>query len=375
MTREPQTSARPARRAARPKVTIDIAPLFEYQWTGIPVFTRRLVKALLAHGGMDLRFMFQLTDIPPEPVMAAISAGTGAFLRQAFEDGGSLNARAADTGGRFLYPSVKTSFGLAKSEASTVHDMTTLLMPEFHVEANIAWHLDHLVKSIATDDAVFCISEATRIAFLSAFPSASGKVRMLPQYVDWPETFPIIERNLPRLALGRYAVVVGTLEPRKNLDLLLKAMNAPELRDSDFRFVVIGGMGWKMDAFLADIPDSVRDRIKFSGFVTEFTKYRLINEAEFLIFPSIYEGFGIPALEAMSLGKPVLASWSSSLPEVIGDAGIYFDPFSVTDFAAAFATISHPVRLAELTPRAIARNAEFSWRRMAASVAVWADGR
>ena len=84
------------------------------------------------------------------------------------------------------------------------------------------------------------------------------------------------------------------------------------------------------------LPAEACDRLLFSGFVSEFTKYRLIKGSEFLIFPSVYEGFGIPALEAMALGKPVLSSWSSSLPEVVGDAGVYFDPLSVTDFAAAF---------------------------------------
>jgi len=81
-------------------------------------------------------------------------------------------------------------------------------------------------------------------------------------------------------------------------------------------------------------------------------KYRLLRHAKFLVFPSIYEGFGIPALEAMSLGKPVLAAVTSSLPKIIGDVGVYFDPLSVTEFAAAFQEISDPIKLAELSPRA-----------------------
>ena len=357
---------------ARPKVTLDVTPLLETYWTGIPVFTRRLVQSLLRHGGIDLEFMFQLTRIPAPAVMAAITAGTGAFLRETFEAVVAWQPDLADRRGRLLYPSVKDSFGIATCEASTVHDMSTLFMPEYHEEANITYHLDRLPLQLATDEVVFCISEATRAALLAAYPSAAPKTKLLYQYADWPDNFKLLDRNMPPLRLGPYAVVVGTIEPRKNLSLLLRALSAHEVRRSPLRFVVIGRKGWKVDQFMAGVPPEARKRILFSGFVSEFTKYRLIKGAEFLVFPSIYEGFGIPALEAMSLGKPVLSSWSSSLPEVIGNAGVYFDPLSVSDFAAAFAAISHPRKLAELTPLALEGSAAFNWQRMAAPVATWA---
>jgi len=358
--------------SARPKVTLDVTPLMETHWTGIPVFTRRLAQALLWHGGVDLEFMIHLTRVPTDAVTAAINAGTGVFLRESFESQTGLGWVVADRMGCLLYPSVKTGFAVAEREASTVHDLSTLFMPEAHEESNIAYHLDRMALELATNDVVFCISEATRAALLSAFPSVTGKTRQLFQYVDWPANFHLMERNLPPLRLGPYAVVVGTIEPRKNLRLLLNALSTPELQRSPLRFVVIGRKGWKVDQFMEALPAEACDRLLFSGFVSEFTKYRLIKGSEFLIFPSVYEGFGIPALEAMALGKPVLSSWSSSLPEVVGDAGVYFDPLSVTDFAAAFSTIAHPRKLAELAVVAAARSAMFTWQRMAAPVAEWA---
>jgi glycosyltransferase involved in cell wall biosynthesis len=359
-------------RKTRPKVTLDVGPLLETQWTGIPVFTRRLAHALLQHGGVDLEFAIQLTRIPPQPVMAAMHAGTGVFLRDVFENKSHTWQDVADPTSCLLYPTVKPSLGIGAHEASTIHDMSTLFLPECHEEPNIAFHLDELTQEVATNEVVFCISEATRAAFLSAFPTAADRVRLLYQYVDWPDHFPLITRNLPKLGLGRYAVVVGTIEPRKNLGLLLKALELPALRRSDMRFVVIGRKGWKVDKFLAELLPEARQRMIFSGFVSEFTKYRLIEGAEFLVLPSIYEGFGIPALEAMSLGKPVLASISSSLPEVVGDAGVFFDPLSVTDFADAFADLASPRRLAELEPVAREGARAFGWQRMAAPVVEWA---
>jgi glycosyltransferase involved in cell wall biosynthesis len=354
-----------------PKITLDVGPLLESQWTGIPVFTRRLARALLRHGGMEVEFAFQMTRIPSGEVLDAIRAGTGAFLRERFENDASSWNHVIARDAAILYPSVKDIFGVLPREASTVHDISTLLMPEFHERANVAHHMDRMREELATDDAVFCISQATQAALTGAFPSVQSRIRLLYQYVDWPESFPLLERNLPELALGPYAVVVGTIEPRKNLGLLLQALQQPELRKSRLRFVVIGQRGWKVDEFMDGLPPEARERILFSGFVSEFTKYRLIKGAEFLIFPSIYEGFGIPALEAMSLGKPVLCSFSSSLPEVVGDAGVYFDPLSVTEFAAAFAEISDARKQRDLAPRAMEGEKAFNWQRMAAPVAEW----
>jgi glycosyltransferase involved in cell wall biosynthesis len=357
--------------SARPKLTIDIGPLFEDQWTGIPVFTRRLIQSILGHGGISVEFSFNLTRIPSIRVLDAIRMNTGTFLREQFERNVGDEHSLVDTQSHFLFPTVKTSCGIAAAEASTIHDMSTLFMPESHEATNIAHHLDGLEDELTTNDVVFCVSDATRAALTAAFPSARAKARVLYQYADWPPDFAPMERNLPPLVLGRYAVVLGTLEPRKNLGLLLRALAEPQIAHSKTKFIIIGRKGWLVDEFLASLPEQARRRLIFSGFVSEFVKYRLLANAAFLVFPSIYEGFGIPALEAMCLGKPVLASRTSSFPEVIGDAGVYFDPLSPTDFAAAFAEIDNPTRLAELAPKAVAQSSEFGPARMAAPVAEW----
>jgi glycosyltransferase involved in cell wall biosynthesis len=339
------------------------------------VFTRRLIRSLQRSGELDLDFAFDLVRLPRSHVEAAMAVGAGAFLREAFESHARDDAEFIDFNTPILYPSNKPHRAHLKREASTVHDMSTLLMPENHSEGNVAHHLDHIQEELESDEAVFCISQATRAALVTALPSTSPKARLLYQYVDWPENFRWLERNMPRVGIGRYAVVIGTVEPRKNLTLLIKALALPRVAQTELQFVVVGKKGWLIDSFLESLTPEQRKRLIFSGFVTEFVKYRLIANAEFLVYPSMYEGFGIPALEAMSLGKPVLAARTSSFPEVVGDAGVYFDPFSAEEFADALQEISSPRRLAELSPRAIAQNAKFGPERMAAPVVEWALGR
>jgi glycosyltransferase involved in cell wall biosynthesis len=104
-------------------------------------------------------------------------------------------------------------------------------------------------------------------------------------------------------------------------------------------------------------------------------KYRLIAHADFMVFPSLYEGFGIPALEALSLGKPVVAAKTSSFPEVIGEAGLYFDPVSADELADCLARMTHGAMLAQLASAAAGQSRQFSWRRMADPVVKWAAGQ
>jgi glycosyltransferase involved in cell wall biosynthesis len=363
----------PAPRATRSaRLTLDIGPLLDNQWTGIPVFTRRLAEALLRDGRIDLSFSFNLTRIRNSKVEAAMKAGTGTFLRQEYDEYSYSDCQPVDPGEPILYPSVKKAFSVGAREASVVHDMSTLVMPENHEAANVRHHLDDIVNELGSNETTFCVSEATKFALETYFPSLAGRTTLLYQYADWPPEFKTMDQNLPRLKIGRYAVVVGTIEPRKNLAILLRALTQPALDQSDLKFVIIGKVGWLVETFLNELTPAQKARLVFSGFVSEFMKYRLIANADFMVFPSFYEGFGIPALEALSLGKPVLASKTSSFPEVIGNAGLYFDPVSAEELAGCLARMAHQPTLAQLASEAERQSRQFNWRRMADPVVKWA---
>ncbi len=359
----------------RPGLYLDVSPLLEPKWTGLSVFTRRLAATLIASRELDVGFVSGLARLPSAPVLKALSAGTGAYLADALSPEQAPQLPPVEPETPLLYPSGKGPLnGIVAREASTVHDLTTLFMPETHDTGNIALCLDHLTEELASDDAVFCVSAATSTTLMAAAPSVAPKIRLLPQYVDWPEPFALADRNLPRPPLPPYALIIGTIEPRKNLQIILDALDRAEVLRTSLQFVVVGRQGWLVETFLSRLTTRQRERVMFTGYVSEFVKYRLLRHAEFLVFPSLCEGFGIPALEAMSLGKAVLAARAGSLPEVVERAGVYFDPLSIDDFADAFAEIANPTRRRELEPLALQRARQFTPEAMAAPVVAWAKG-
>ena len=355
----------------RPTVCVEITPLLETHWTGIPVFTRRLIRALTACPEITTTFHCNGLPVHKGDVEEAIRQGSGAVLRAAIDERRGPKPHAADQAAFFLWPSAKKNGGVHTHEASVIHDLSTLFQPELHVQENIDYHLSDIENEIASDERVFCTSESTRLGLCSAFPSARQKAVPLFQYVDWPADFAEMDANLPPIDLGPYAVVLGTLEPRKNLSLVFRALREDALRGSDLSLVVIGRRGWLIDKVLAEIDPRERKRVIFSGFVTEFVKYRLLRHCRFLIFPSVYEGFGIPALEAMSLGKPVMASRSSSLPEIIGDTGILFDPFSEYEFSAALSKMECITVSAHDSARIFSRTTLYTPQRMVTPILDW----
>jgi len=165
---------------------------------------------------------------------------------------------------------------------------------------------------------------------------------------------------------GRYILGVGTLEPNKNFRGLLRAYHlVRERMQTRIQLVLVGQKGWDYSELLSEFEDSRyrRDIIR-TGYVSDNDLVALYTGAEVFVFPSFYEGFGLPVLEAMSCGTPVITSNSSSLPEVVGDAGLLIDPRNIQEIVEAIMKILHDELLQQsLSSKALKRAQCFSWDR------------
>jgi glycosyltransferase involved in cell wall biosynthesis len=336
-------------------ILVDAGPLLESQWTGIPVFTARLCRLILSDPEIDPSFMIHGRPIERTQLARALGLRTGVYLRSAYELGRCIERSDRRAFEKVLYPSVKGAFDFAHREASVVHDLSTIVTPEFHVEANISFHRDNIIRELDTNDITFATSDATASDISYYLDVPRDKIKVVHQFVDWPAEFaPMFRSRYPTDSTLPFVLVLGTIEPRKNLNLVFSAMKEILDIDHDLQVLVLGKVGWHLDQVLAEEIKPFVDmgRLRFTGFVSEFKKYCLLRLCRFTIFSSLMEGFGIPVLESLDVGRPVLASFSSSIPEVGRDAAIYFDPLSKKDFLIAFErlyseTTNYPEKLTQ----------------------------
>ena len=189
------------------------------------------------------------------------------------------------------------------------------------------------------------------------------------QPIDQEEARQQLHETYPQTE-NPYILFVGRIQPRKNMERLLQALQTAKKRGLAQRLLVTGKQGWSTDGVFAQVESlGLSDSVHFLGGVPMAEVPLLMNGADFLAIPSIAEGFGIPALEAMACGVPVLGGDSGGLPEVIGDAGLLVDPFNVEAIAEALLELGGDAAFRRrLGERALARSAQFSWERAANSV-------
>jgi glycosyltransferase involved in cell wall biosynthesis len=177
-----------------------------------------------------------------------------------------------------------------------------------------------------------------------------------------------VEDARKRYALPeRFLIHVGTIEPRKNLRRLVEALQQLRERGLEIPLVIVGAKGWLYDELFRRVEElDVDDKILFPGYVAAADLPSLYSAATAAVMPSVYEGFGLPVLEAMACGTPVVSSDTSSLPELGGDAALYFDPYDLDGMANAIRDVWTDADLREdMSQRGFEQAASFSWQRAA----------
>jgi glycosyltransferase involved in cell wall biosynthesis len=222
-------------------------------------------------------------------------------------------------------------------------------------------------------DVIITISESTKQDLLGIFDGMSGKVHAIPLAADsifrpikdHSSTRKICSRY--RLQMGEYILFVGLLEPRKNVPTLLHAYRDLVDRGIRKQLAIVGRRGWMYDKIFSTLHSlQLKDLVVFTDYVPEEDLPYLYNGACLFVYPSLYEGFGLPVLEAMSCGTPVVTSNVSSMPEIVGDAGLLIDPHDSKQLARAMERIIADKDLDHsLRKSGLQRAADFSWERMA----------
>jgi glycosyltransferase involved in cell wall biosynthesis len=248
----------------------------------------------------------------------------------------------------------------------TLHDLIFQFDPGSHKPLNIAYLRTMMPRFLRRANAIITVSECSKRDAVRIYHVPPDKIRVIYEGVD-PRFGPI--SNLQSLAdlrrkynlPDRFILHVGTIEPRKNLPLLFEALTAPDLRDATL--VVAGQTGWLTESIFAQLDAlGVRDRVVFTGYVPDADLPTLLSAAAALVMPSKYEGFGLPVLEAMACGTPVIASNAASLPEVGGDAALYAPPDDPRAWVESIRRVLTDEMLrASLREKGLRQAARFRW--------------
>jgi glycosyltransferase involved in cell wall biosynthesis len=350
--------------------------------TGIGRCTFEVTRRLAASGGMNLSFYYGYissklrTSLEGEGISGSLSLAKSRISRMSSVKKCVRSLCEAATRfhpGRFdvywepnLAPLPVLS-GKSRSVAATVPDFSWLLHPEWHPKERVEHFQRAFPRMLPRIDRIITYSAYIRDEAVALFGLDPSRIEVIPNGVDtslfhpYPpeetETFRR-ERALP----DRFVLFAGTLEPRKNVVRVIEAFRRlPAPVRAECSLVLAGAKGWRD----SEILDLVRDSgasVMHLGYVTYRELAYLYSLAEVFVFPSLYEGFGLPPLEAMACGAPVVSSGAASLPEVCGDAVLYADPEDADSIAGALLRILEDRSLGErLAEAGFRRSALFSW--------------
>lgn len=350
------------------RIAVD-AKLLANPGTGIGRYTRSLLSHMIPLGHQWLLYGERPFDgsLPVSPRVLARygNAREGSLKGLWWSQIGYRRWAIQDVVDLFWSPRHHLPLSLPESlpRVVTIHDLVWRQFPETMPRRRLWLERALMGPSVQSADRVICVSRFTASEISRFYPAAMGKCEVIHCGVE--ETG---ETVAPRVPLPEeFLLFVGTLEPRKNLPRLLRAF--AKLRDDPAvpPLLIVGALGWGHE----DLPgmiaaEGLDSRVQLMGYLDDAELQWVYSRAKCLLMPSLYEGFGLPVLEAMQHGVPVIVGSTSSLPEVAGDAGLLVNPFSEIDIAQAIQRLMTDRELHRtLAAKAEERASRFSWRQAA----------
>jgi glycosyltransferase involved in cell wall biosynthesis len=363
-------------RAARGKLKIAI-DVRKWKDFGIGTYVRNLVRHLARLDHETTYFLFcddadeyTLRDLA-ENFVPVVDDSPGYSIKEHF----SLAHKAHKLGVDLLHsPHYVLPILCRRPKVVTIHDCIHLQFPQYLPNRIALTYAKHMLHRAVRDSAmILTVSEASRKDILRFYPDADAeRIQVVPNAIDEEILEDPGEEEMERVKeryqiRGRYILYAGNIKPHKNLDRLITAFgqvkHAPG--HEDVKLLIIGDEVNKYGSLRRSMEAAgVRQDVRFFGFVPDHTLAALYRMASVFAFPSLYEGFGLPPLEAMACGTPVVTSRISSLPEVVGDAAVLVDPYDVVDIGQALCRVlDNETLAADLVLKGRERVRQFSWER------------
>ena len=354
------------------RIGIDCTLLQKASYTGVENYTVRLIKSFLRANALNQYVFFFRKGIPnalatwdKSRFEAMISPTSNRVITdQIWMPRAVTKARI-----NLLHcPAFPSPLLVRVPAVLTIHDAVPWRYPETLSKGMHFYYRPLFPQAIRKAKRIIADSLSTKNDLSEIFPHAKDKLRVIhlagDPHVFGDSGFPA-DRSNTYLKAKRYVLTVGSIEPRKNLAGLLRAFElaAPNI-NADIHLKIVGRKAWQKDL---EIPQAIKDRVIFTGYIpSDQVLAEIYRNALLFVLPSFYEGFGLPVLEAMWAGTPVLCSRTSSLPEVAGGAAEYADPSRPEDFAEKMVRLvqNASLRVALIT-KGYERARLFSWEKTA----------